>query len=248
MTIIEKYATEQNNGTSIHLYREGTFWRAYEMSAYLFVKHVKEYTVIRKVVKALGHNVSVAYIGFPDAHLNTLLQNLPHNLLQSHERRQHSETYVELRGFPEAHVQVFEKWKSGGESVALPERGSGAGRKQKVAKAELPLYKAAMELAEVFLHYVNDIPKVYRSTVVDGVIERCVELLSQLYLAATAEKTEEKLKCLRYSREHAARITVSVRLLHAQGALSNKAYARLIPKIDEVNRQMKLWSTAMDYS
>jgi len=102
MVIAEKYATEQANTTSIHLYREGTFWRVYERSAYLFSHHVKEYTVIRKEVKQLGFN-SMVHIGFP----HTLLDKL----LQGRERVQHAEAYVELQHLTAIDVEKFEAWK-----------------------------------------------------------------------------------------------------------------------------------------
>ena len=102
MTIAEKYTTEQANLSSIHLYREGTFWRAYERSAYLFVTKVREYAVIRKEIKLLGF-AGVAYIGFP----HTLLEEL----LREREYVQHAEAYVEVKNLPPVDVQKFEAWK-----------------------------------------------------------------------------------------------------------------------------------------
>jgi hypothetical protein len=102
LTIAEKYATESSNTSSIHLYREGTFWRVYERSAYLFYYNVRKYTVLRKEVKSLGYN-SVVYMGFPDALLE--------ELLLSYEQQQRSEGYIELLQLPLVDVQKFEAWK-----------------------------------------------------------------------------------------------------------------------------------------
>ena len=102
LTIAEKYAVEQANLTSIHLYREGTFWRAYERSAYLFVAHVKAYAVVRKEVKQLGFS-SAVYIGFPHALLE--------ELLRGREHLQHAESYIELLNLPPVGEQKFEAWK-----------------------------------------------------------------------------------------------------------------------------------------
>jgi hypothetical protein len=50
---ISKIITEEEmNINCIHLYKEGSFWKAYEQSAYLFVKHIKNYrTRLRHYIK-----------------------------------------------------------------------------------------------------------------------------------------------------------------------------------------------------
>ena len=45
------------------LYREGSFYRAYEWSAWLFVRHVSDFKVTCRVFKAVEQ--AVAFIGFP---------------------------------------------------------------------------------------------------------------------------------------------------------------------------------------
>ena len=62
--------TEKQRGTlelcrTAHLYREGNFMRAYGWSAWLFVKHVNDFKVTNRVIKALGE--AVPMIGFPPA-------------------------------------------------------------------------------------------------------------------------------------------------------------------------------------
>jgi len=51
------------NKDSIHLHKDGLFWRAYEVSAYHFVSHIKEYRPIKKYYKVVQGDV--VYIGFP---------------------------------------------------------------------------------------------------------------------------------------------------------------------------------------
>ena len=46
-----------------HLYREGGFYRAYEWSAWLFVRHVSDFKVTCRMFKNIEQNV--AFIGFP---------------------------------------------------------------------------------------------------------------------------------------------------------------------------------------
>lgn len=48
---------------SIWLYLEGSFYKAYERSAFAFCTRVKEYKVLRKESKTLGRDIP--YVGFP---------------------------------------------------------------------------------------------------------------------------------------------------------------------------------------
>ena len=56
---------EESNGGVIRLYLEGTFWKAYERSAFAFCTRVKDYKVLRKESKSLGRDI--LYVGFPTA-------------------------------------------------------------------------------------------------------------------------------------------------------------------------------------
>lgn len=53
--------------TIIDLYREGSFWLAYEWSALLFVKFVRDFNVNKRKIK--GGEGTYVFIGFPDTSL-----------------------------------------------------------------------------------------------------------------------------------------------------------------------------------
>lgn len=72
--IIEK---ERQNPGKIYLYKEGIFYRAYNRSAYLWVRHICEYEVKTRFVKTVGGNVF--YIGFPVTALETRLNGRYYN-------------------------------------------------------------------------------------------------------------------------------------------------------------------------
>ncbi len=50
-----------------YLYKEGLFWRAYEVSAYLFVSYIKAYQATKKYYKVVEDDV--IYIGFPHSQI-----------------------------------------------------------------------------------------------------------------------------------------------------------------------------------
>lgn len=63
-------ATEETNTDSIHLFREGLFYRAYQHSAFQFITHVRNFKAVRKDYKAVGQ--SVVLLGFPSARFGEL--------------------------------------------------------------------------------------------------------------------------------------------------------------------------------
>lgn len=64
---------EETNTGVIRLYLEGTFYKAYERSAFAFCTRVKDYRVLRKESKTLGRDI--LYVGFPMSALDKTLGN-----------------------------------------------------------------------------------------------------------------------------------------------------------------------------
>jgi len=72
MKIAEILKLEQNNTENIILHHEGLFWRAYEWSAFRFVKHLKPYQITKKHIKSV--KTDIVYCGFPQNALNQALK------------------------------------------------------------------------------------------------------------------------------------------------------------------------------
>lgn len=69
----EILAKEQNRMDAtarsvVHLYREGSFLRAYEWSAWLYIKYYNELKVNARHVKSLG--ATMAFVGFPQTSID----------------------------------------------------------------------------------------------------------------------------------------------------------------------------------
>ena len=62
MKIEEIVKTEDSQ--NIYLHKEGLFWRAYEYSAYAFIKNIKQYNAKKKFIKKVGSEI--VFNGFPD--------------------------------------------------------------------------------------------------------------------------------------------------------------------------------------
>lgn len=102
MTLSEKIAKEQVQNTSVFLYREGLFWKAYEYSAFLFVQHIRAYRAQKKHVKILKQDV--VSLGFPDCALD--------DVLKDRESERIDEKCIEIKAdFPIIKEEEFEQWK-----------------------------------------------------------------------------------------------------------------------------------------
>lgn len=73
MTQKEIIDIEQDNTGYINLYLEGTFYKAYEQSAFAFCTRIKAYNVLRKESKTLGRDI--LYVGFPQTTLDKVLSS-----------------------------------------------------------------------------------------------------------------------------------------------------------------------------
>ena len=71
MTHKEIIDIEQENTGYINLHLEGTFYKAYEQSAFAFCTRIKAYNVLRKESKTLGRDI--LYVGFPQSTLDKVL-------------------------------------------------------------------------------------------------------------------------------------------------------------------------------
>ncbi len=67
MTYAEILSLEDNNENKIYLFREGSFLKAYEHSAFLFHRYIHEFKLSRRFIKTV--NRPVISLGFPESSL-----------------------------------------------------------------------------------------------------------------------------------------------------------------------------------
>jgi len=99
---------ENKNSGKIFLHKEGLFYRAYEKSAFLFVQHIKEYSISKKYYKNV--NAEVVYCGFPGNTLNEILKLAKNKTISKNDKQ------ITISGF-ELNKQEFKLWKDNIEIV-----------------------------------------------------------------------------------------------------------------------------------
>lgn len=65
---IEKQRTSAESLRQIHLWSDGSFFRAYEWSAWLCVRYIRQFKVTRKSIKSVGSDM--LFVGFPQTSLD----------------------------------------------------------------------------------------------------------------------------------------------------------------------------------
>lgn len=60
--ILNKLRYESENANVVHLWLEGMFWKAYERSAYLFVRRISGYKPYKEFVRSVGGEIGRAHV------------------------------------------------------------------------------------------------------------------------------------------------------------------------------------------
>lgn len=111
MQIREILNQENENTGKIILRKEGIFWRAYEHSAYFFVKHIKSYNLTKSFFKNI--NANMVYLGFPDSLLLSVLEQVEQKINMENETK-----FIEFGNYSFLENE-YETWKN---SIQLKER------------------------------------------------------------------------------------------------------------------------------
>jgi hypothetical protein len=104
MTKQEILDLEQSNSDKIHLLQEGSFWIAYEKSAFRFVRTVKPYEVKKKRVKIV--DCEVVSLGFPVSALDKIVSEGGLEIVERGDKR------ITLRAPDPLTDEAFESWKA----------------------------------------------------------------------------------------------------------------------------------------
>ena len=146
--ILEIERNRNGDNTSIHLFAEGMFYRAYEWSAWLCVRYVNEFKVTRRDMKN-NEGDSIVFVGFP---ITSLGKFVPEDAAI-----EQGEGHVVLRLPIESHPELadgadleeaFAHWK-GSIPVAAAPKKSGLRDELKGAGGEMPRHMSEIMLSIV---------------------------------------------------------------------------------------------------
>ena len=103
---------------------------------------------------------------------------------------------------------------------------------------DLPIFKASYDLLEQLTDLAKDLPKFFRYSIGQRMVDLCLDMLGNIYRANMkrdkAEPLTDLLICYR-------QLLLLLRVCYRQKALSTGRYAELVKLLDSIGRQATGW-------
>lgn len=146
---VENNRSEQN---TIHLFQEGSFWRAYEQSAWLCVRCLHEFKATRRQMKEAEQ--TVVFVGFP---LTSLDKWLPEESSQRAEGEKHLVITLPEHSLPDVgggtYAELFEAWKDNVELSQPQKSGKRSVQSKSSDGIEERTYTCLSDVMKAILSY-----------------------------------------------------------------------------------------------
>lgn len=160
MLLKEKLAREKAD--RIYLYREGMFWKLYNVSAFNFSQRVKQYLLKKKYVKEVKE--TIVTMGFPDVVLKDNLERLKDFTasVQVSEKVVEVVLKEELPGYEEWFKEVRETEEEKPKPVTVRPLENADSEKERILKdlRDFPiLQKTPLEVQMFFVELQNRVAK-----------------------------------------------------------------------------------------
>ncbi len=237
MTKKEILDSEASNWGRITIYKEGTFWVAYERSAFLFHKFVRPYQVKKTFSKTA--ETEIVSLGFPEAVLGQLTEVVV--VARSEER-------VVLRPVTNSAADSgsgnlfdatepllaegeFEEWK---ESIEL----SAPKARPAIDYEQLPVFKTIYNLTLQLYRSCQAMEREFRYTIGEKIKREMIDLMIRIYHANLAsDKAPHIVKAM----EQVEILHLQSRLLHDLGQIPAKHLDKINFLTEDISRQLSLW-------
>lgn len=237
MKISDIIQREDDNPDSIILIKEGMFWRAYERSAFRFIRLIQEFRVMVKYYKNVDRKL--AFLGFP---AETLPSVVARAKIKGWKAGEKEPGIWIISGFPL--IDGFDAWKE-----SLPERTTLANAKRDSEVDQnnepqiqqvftLPVYKDAYDLMLEIFQFSKQFQREYRFTLGERLKNDILELLIKVYQAQSGYHRQENI---REARNHAELARLLLRLTKDLHLIDLKRFIRLNEKIEDILRQLSGW-------
>ncbi|MBQ9184401.1 MAG: four helix bundle protein [Bacteroidales bacterium] len=226
MTKKEIFEFEKSNPGVIRLYPEGTFYKAYEQSAYALCKYVHAFKVSCNYVKTIGDYI--VGVGFPKSSLQKWaggrnMIELPLGIL-----------HLSLYAGEAVDSESFQDWKAGfiNESGQKPERRYDY----------VPVFGLTYRLALEITQLCANLDKTYKYSLGEDLRKAATELVLDVSVAV---KARSKLLIVRESRIELQRVNLALRLLTDLHQIKEKRYVYFMEMTADAATQLLLWERSL---
>ena len=223
MTKLEICAIEESNPGQVFLYPEGSFYKAYQKSAWLLCTRVHSFKVSARALKGLeGPLLSV---GFPQSSLDKFSAGLKVAENQSVGGGYKILYFNELIDF-----SGYNEWRSGFQN-----------QEAKTAAASfnsLPVYGSAYRLAVEATQMAARLDRNYRYSLGEDIRRGIKEALLRISLAGKGEDREDNVRSARLAIMD---VQLSLRLLSDLRILPDKRYVYFLEMTEDIMKQLSNW-------
>lgn len=245
-TISEILIKEKQVGLQqkVILFKEGKFWKGYEMSAFLLAKRYN-FKPTKRFVKAVG--MEIISIGFPMEQLSKYLSNAVVNESQT-------ELTAEVRDARDE--RAFADWKQG---IAIKEKKEMKPPVMKIEKPEelkfdpyaelprnyycdeLPVFRYTAAVLEYIRPQMHHLDKDYRYSIGTDITHFLIEAEMYIMLAWRSKDRLERIDYVDQTEKCLLKTKLYIRLLHEVKQLSEKQFAVVSEKLVLAERHLAVW-------
>lgn len=229
----------------IYLYKEGTFFKAYEMSAF-YLSTVRGLKPVKRWCKSLEREYVTA--GFP---VTSVMKYLPEAVV-SEDHCQHTD---EDWGFIlNDRDREFVKWKAS-LPLHVPKPKTAEPEKWPMVTAEimnetganksyemLAVYKRIYDLLLRFTKQRMRLDREYRYTIGQNIFDHLTDLLMNVYKANAEKEAEPKLAIIDQMLESMVKVKIYFRLLCDTKQISVKSFAHTTNDVVAIEKELKSWA------
>lgn len=226
MTKLEICAIEDANPGQVNLYPEGSFYKAYQQSAWLLCARVHPFKVSAWPLKGLdGPLLSV---GFPQSSLDKFSAGLA---VAENPSRWGGKTlyFNEL-----IHFDGYSEWVSGFAKSLM----EGVSHKVDAPFNSLPVYGGTYRLAVETTQMASRLERNYRYSLGEDVRKGAKNALLRITLAG---KGEDRVDNIRAARLSMLDVQLSLRLLNDLKILPDTRYAAFMDMTEDIVKQLSNW-------
>ena len=226
MTKLEICAIEDANPGQVNLYPEGSFYKAYQISAWLLCTKVHPFKVSARPLKGLeGQLVS---IGFPQSSLDKFSAGL--TVAENPSGGGKILIFSELIDFC-----GYEEWRSG--FAAGPPLG-----RMEASFNSLPVYGLAYRLAVEATEMAARLERNYRYSLGEDIRVGVKKAVLSITLAGRGEEREANVHTAGISMLD---VQLSLRLLSDLKALPDKRYVYFLEITEDIMKQLSNWERSL---
>lgn len=228
MTKLEIAAIEKLNEGVVNLYAEGTFYKAYEQSAYILCTYVRPLKVSARPLK--GWEGLLLSVGFPISALEKWTAGAEVSVVSDKALRLRIPRLIDMDGYA--------AWRASFQDSALVGE-TAAARHPRLSEEYYPVYGLCYRLTRDITALCSRLKRNYRYSLGEDLRQSMFGATVAITFASKrgqlAARASEAIECVE-------RAQLALRLLNELKEISDERYVPFIDVTEDIKRQLEKWA------